>query len=64
MGSSDSVGGRRICSSSWYLPSEQDTLEIFMLCHSYEPHHSFLSLPVMRRQLVILLLEDSLRWRE
>jgi hypothetical protein len=37
MGSSDSVGGRRTCISLWYLPREQDTLEIFVLCHNYEP---------------------------
>jgi hypothetical protein len=37
--SSDSAGGRRTCNSSWYLPREQETSEIFVLCHNYEPHH-------------------------
>jgi hypothetical protein len=39
MGSSDFVGGIRTCNSSWYLPREQDTSDIFVLCCNYEPHH-------------------------
>jgi hypothetical protein len=26
-------------SSSWYLPREKETSEIFVLCRNYEPHH-------------------------
>jgi hypothetical protein len=40
MGLLDSTGGRRICSSSWYLPSEKQTLDIFILCHNYEEETS------------------------
>jgi hypothetical protein len=41
MDSSNSTGGRRTCISSWYIPREQETLEIFMLCHNCEPNHYF-----------------------
>jgi hypothetical protein len=38
MGSTNSVGGRGTCNSSWYIPREQETTEIFKLCFSHEPH--------------------------
>ena len=39
MGSIDSAGGWGTCNSSWYIPREKETIEIFELCFSYEPHH-------------------------
>jgi hypothetical protein len=39
MGSIDFVGGIGTCNSSWYIPREQETTEIFELCFSYELHH-------------------------